>query len=285
MSVTRNDAGEVRLAWRLILVILLYVAVAVLLRIIPVALLTASWTRDGMTRANALERASAFISEDPVYSTAIGVLSGLMGFLIVWFMVRVIEGSGFSWKAVRLDWRGSSLPAMILGALLALLLFGATVLTGSVLGPPGSSLESPVLRVCIPVFLQKLVLYIAMGFGEEVVFRGYVQTRLVDRHRAIWGILIAAVIFVLLHQISYRPSPVIVLSGVMLWTTVGALYHLSKSLYLVCMFHGVTNTLLNTLHSEAGNVSGVVVHALTLLLIILFALARSRGSHIRSNPA
>jgi hypothetical protein len=34
MSVVRNDAGEVRLAWRLILAILLFLAVAVLLRLI-----------------------------------------------------------------------------------------------------------------------------------------------------------------------------------------------------------------------------------------------------------
>jgi membrane protease YdiL (CAAX protease family) len=67
-----------------------------------------------------------------------------------------------------------------------------------------------------------------MGFGEEIVFRGYIQTRLVERYRAIWGILITAMIFVLLHQISYNLSPIIFLSGVMLWTAIGALYYLSK---------------------------------------------------------
>jgi hypothetical protein len=42
---------------------------------------------------------------------------------------------------------------------------------------------------------------------------------------------------------------------------------LSKSLYLVVMFHGVMNTLLNTLYFEVGDISSMVVHALALLLV------------------
>jgi len=92
------------------------------------------------------------------------------------------------------------------------------------------------------------------------------------------------VVFVLLHQISYSLSPVIILSGVMLWTTIGALYYLSKSLYLVVMFHGVMNTLLNTLHFEAGDISNMVVHAIALLLVIVVVLVRSKVSNIRLYP-
>ena len=203
----------------------------------------------------------------------------------MWFLVVVIERSSFTWKAVGLDWRSNSLPAILLGAILALLLFIASILTGHVRGLSRSSLNTPMMGVSIPIFIQKLVLYLGMGFGEEVVFRGYVQTRLVKRYRAIWGVLAAAVIFTLLHQISYRLSPVTILSGVMLWTTMGALYLLSKSLYLVGMFHGMMNTLLNTLHFEVGDISSMVVHAFALLLVIVFAVVRPRVSGRRSNPA
>jgi membrane protease YdiL (CAAX protease family) len=285
MSVVRNDTGEVRLAWRLILGILLYVAVAVLLRLIPIGLYTASLVRSGMTRGDALERANTIIDQDPVCSTAIGTLSALMGLLIVWFLVVAIERSSFTWKTVGLDWRSNSLLTILLGAVLALLLFIASILTEHVRGLADSSLTFPVMDVSIPIFIQKLVLYLGMGFSEEIVFRGYVQTRLVKRYRAIWGVLAAAAIFTLLHQISYRLSPVTILSGVMLWTTMGALYLLSKSLYLVGMFHGVMNTLLNTLHFEVGDINSMVVHAFALLLVIVFAVVRPRVSGSRSNPA
>ena len=285
MSVIRNDTGEVRLAWRLLLVILLYVAVAVLLRFIPTRLFTASLVRDGMTQESALERASAIILEDPVWSTVIGTLNGLTGLLIVWFLVHVVERSTSTWKAVGLDWRGNSPLLILLGTLLALLVFIAYMFVGYLLGTSGSSLNTLLTGVSIAIFFQKFILYIAMGFGEEVVFRGYVQTRLVARCGVIWGVLVTAIVFTLLHQIAYRLSPVTALSGTMLWITIGALYHFSKSLYLVGMFHGVMNTLLNTLSSEVTDSSGMVVHALALFILIVVACLGARLHDLRSNPA
>lgn len=280
MTVIRNDTGEVRLVWRLILIILFYLAAAVLLRLIPVSLYTAVLVNDGMVLRNALEKAGSIILEDPAWNTAIGVLSGLIGFLIVWFLISVVEKSNFTWKTIGLDWRNNSLLLILLGAILALLLFAAHFLIGTILGSNGSSLSVLIKSVSIPFFFQNFVLYLTMGFGEEVVFRGYVQTRLVERYRAIWGIFFTAVVFVLLHQISYRLSPIIILSGVMLWTTIGALYHLSKSLHLVVIFHGLMNTLQNPLNLEVGDISSVMVHALALFLVIVYVLFRARVSGI-----
>jgi membrane protease YdiL (CAAX protease family) len=122
-----------------------------------------------------------------------------------------------------------------------------------------------------------------MAFGEEIVFRGYVQTRLVERYRAIWGILITALVFVLLHQISYSLSPILILSGVLLWTSVGVIYYLSESLYLVVIFHGLMNALINTLNLEFGDIGGLILHAFALSLVIVVAFVRSIGSGIRPN--
>ncbi len=283
MPVIRNDTGEIRLVWRLILIILLYVAAAVLLRLVPISLYSAVLVNDGMTLGNALEKAKSIILEDPIWYTAIAVLSGLSGLLIVWFLVREIEKSSFTWKKVGLDWRSNSLLIILLGALFALFLFVASILTRYILGSNGSSLNVFMNDVSIPIFFQNFILYLAMGFGEEIVFRGYVQTRLVERHRAIWGILITAVVFVLLHQVTYSLSPILILSGVMLWTTVGILYHLSKSLYFVVIFHGLMNALFNTFDFEFGDIVSLIVHAIALLLVFVVAFFRSRGSGIRLN--
>jgi hypothetical protein len=70
----------------------------------------------------------------------------------------------------------------------------------------------------------------------------------------------------------------------MLWTTIGVIYHLSKSLYLVSVFHGTMNTLLNTLHFEVDDISSLAMHALVLCLVIVVALVKMRGSGIRSSP-
>lgn len=203
MPIIRNDTGEVRVAWKVILIILLFLAVQVLLRFIPISLLTAYLSRGGLTHTNALESATIIVSEDPVYSTVIGILVGFMGFLIVWLMVRVVEKSRFTWKTVGLDWKRNSPLVILIGAVLAVLLIFASILTGSALSTTGFSMVFPNMSVSAQVFFQKFVLFLGMGFGEEIVFRGYIQTRLVERYRAFWGILITAIVFVLLHQISY----------------------------------------------------------------------------------
>ncbi|NIR02100.1 MAG: CPBP family intramembrane metalloprotease, partial [Gemmatimonadales bacterium] len=60
--------------------------------------------------------------------------------------------------------------------------------------------------------LQVLVLWIAMGFGEEIVYRGYVQTKLVERQGAVLGVLLASIIFTVVH-LAVRPlTPLALLS-------------------------------------------------------------------------
>ena len=183
-----------------------------------------------------------------------------------------------------LDWRRNSLSVLAYGVLLALLLYVADMVIGQAFGYSIPSLNIILAGISIPIFIQKFVLYLAMGFGEEVVFRGYLQTRLVERYGALWGILIASVTFTLVHIGFISLSFVTIISGVMLWVSIGTLYHWTKSLYLVGMFHGMANTLLNTLHFEGTEVGGLIVHAMALLLVITVAFRRSRASRVRSNP-
>lgn len=284
MSIIRYSTGQVRLVWRLLIVISLVVAIAVLLRFIPICLYTASLTNSGVTKGDALARAKAMVFEDAVWSTGIGILNGLMSLPLVWFVIGVIERRNFTWKTVGLDWRRNSLSALVCGALLALVLYVADKVVGLAFGASIPSLNTILAGLSIPIFIQTFVLYLAMGFGEELVFRGYVQTRLVERYGVLWGVLVASVMFTLLHM-GFRPlSPVTIISGVVLWAAVGALYHWSRSLYLVGMFHAMANTLMNTLHLEGIDTGGLLVHAAALLLVVVLALRKSTASSVSSNP-
>jgi len=72
---------------------------------------------------------------------------------------------------------------------------------------------------------------------------------------------------------------------IILWAGVGALYHWSRSLYLVGMFHGVANILLNTFPFEGSDAAGLIVHVLALLLIVVVGLYRAKSSRITSDLA
>jgi membrane protease YdiL (CAAX protease family) len=281
----RTSTGEYRTIWRVIFIILLFLVMQVLVRLIPISLLTVFLVKSGVTHTSAVESARTIVFEDPVWTTLIGLIIGLMGFLIVWFLVHIVEKSDFSLKTIGLDWRRNS-PSMILwGALLAVVLFIAYMILACFLGSPNSSVSMLLRGVSFTVFLQKFILFMAMGLSEEVIFRAYVQTRLVSRIGVIWGVLVTALVFTLLHQLSYQLSPITILSGVLLWTTFGSLYFLSKSLYLVGMFHGIMNTLLNTLNLEAGDVAMLIVHALALLVLIVFIRIYKRPVENFSNPS
>ena len=284
MSIIRYRTGEVRFVWRILIILLLTVAIAVILRFIPISIYTTVLVSDGIAEANALASAKATVFEDPFWSTVIGILNGLMSLLLVWFMIKVIERNRFEWKTVGLDWRNNSLSLLGAGALLALLLYASDRLVGHAFGSSIPSLNIMLAGLSFPIVFQKFVLYLAMGFGEEVVFRGYVQTRLVEHYGAIWGILIASITFTLMHLGFTSLSLVSIISGVLLWVTIGTLYHLSKSLYLVGMFHGVANTLINTLHIESNEIGGLLVNALALLLVVIFAFRRARSSAVSPNP-
>ena len=281
----KMPTGEYRLVWRLVLIILLFVAMQVLVRLIPIGLLTVFMVKSGIAQSSAVESARTIVFDNPFWSTVIGVLVALLGFLIVWLLVHLVEKSEFTSKAIGLDWRRNS-PYMILwGALLAFILFIAYTLLAHFFGSPNASVSTLLRGVRFTGFLQKFILFMAMGFSEEVVFRAYIQTRLVSRIGVIWGVLCTALVFTLLHQLSYQLSPITILSGVLLWTTFGALYYLSKSLYLVGVFHGMMNTLLNTVSIAVGNIPILIVHALALLALIIFARLNKRLMGDISDPA
>jgi len=48
--------------------------------------------------------------------------------------------------------------------------------------------------------------------------------------------------------------------------------------------HALLNTLMNTWDFEFGDASSMIVYALTLVLVLVVALVRSRGSGMRPNP-
>ena len=179
MSVTKYHTGEVRLVWRVLIAVSVCVAAAFLLRFIPIFLYTALQTSRGVDRQDALETAKAIVFEHRIWSTAIGIINALVNLSLVWFMIRVVEKGPFAWNDVGLHWRRYSLLSLAFGALLAIVMYVAGIVTDRVLGYSIPTIETIFAGLTISAVVRNLALYIPMGFGEEVLFRGYVQTRLI----------------------------------------------------------------------------------------------------------
>jgi hypothetical protein len=123
MSIVKYRTGQVRIAWRVTIGVVAYVAVAFLLRFIPIFVGTVFQAGRGIDRQDALAAAKTLVFEHPIWSTAIGIVNGLMSLVLVWFLIRAIEKRAFAWKDVGLDWRRNSPVSAAFGLLLALLTF------------------------------------------------------------------------------------------------------------------------------------------------------------------
>lgn len=153
----------------------------------------------------------------------------------------VIAGGFFLWAldAKLPDANIGMLQAIALGALLAMatfLLFALLYIFG---GKFAASLLSDLHRVSW-IFKGYSWVHISCvaalaGIGEELLFRGFLQTWLNSHIPIVWAILLASLIFGLLHYLSHAYFICTVVMSIAL----GVGYYLTDSLLMVIVWHGV----------------------------------------------
>jgi membrane protease YdiL (CAAX protease family) len=111
---------------------------------------------------------------------------------------------------------------------------------------------------------------------EELIFRGYIQTRLVQRHGPLLGILIASLFFGIFHM-DVMQGGFAVLLGLFL----GTLTHRARSLYPAIVCHVAVNALSTVATAagvgEADHWVALSIASGALLPVSLFFLYRMRG--------
>lgn len=92
----------------------------------------------------------------------------------------------------------------------------------------------------LPIFLKSNIVDLAIisllaGVGEELFFRGWMQTVLAERSGVWVGILAASLIFGLLHYLSITYAIYAFATGIYL----GVIYYVFGNLYIVMAIHAV----------------------------------------------
>ena len=92
----------------------------------------------------------------------------------------------------------------------------------------------------LPIFLNSNIVDLAIisllaGVGEELFFRGWMQTVLAERSGVWVGILAASLIFGLLHYLSITYAIYALATGIYL----GVIYYVFGNLYIVMAIHAV----------------------------------------------
>ncbi|MFW6249521.1 MAG: CPBP family intramembrane glutamic endopeptidase [Alkalispirochaetaceae bacterium] len=172
-----------------------------------------------------MQRPGRLLALAGAFELSLGVLAFVLGAIVGLF------------PAERLRFHGAAIRAGLLATVPLLLLF---LLFLRLQITPVVRIRRLLYRLLTPVVPEltpvvALLLGLAAGVGEELLFRGFLQEVLVRLVGLTPGILLGAVIFGLLHSV----TPFYALYAALLGCFLGLLYHLSGSLVAPIIAHSL----------------------------------------------
>jgi len=276
--VIKNKSGEVRLIWRLALLVLPFLIIAYLLRLIPIRIQIGILINQGIPVAFAESRARTLFMEDPVASSIIGIIQGLTWYLLVFIIINWVEKGSLTLSSFGLAAKGNSLRLISFGVLLGLVMYLGYLGVGTLFEE--NSLVWSLKKLGILPFLLIFFNLLINGFGEETAFRAYFQTRLVNRHGLWLGIALASITFILLHLIIYPFTGMVIVAGIFLAGFFGILYIWTGSVIMVGIMHTIFNLAPRVLGNWPSDLSLLIVNALAFLLAAVLFSRKNRQTSL-----
>lgn len=198
--ILKTTDGDLRWGWKVLILIAGTILFGGILNTLLMIALTMLASSQGLAQGQAMEQASN-VSGEFIPQVVLSVLQlGFMVFLVRWLVVKV-EKQPFDLVQLGLA-KIQRAKDLVLGIALALglslLTIGLGLATGSLkyLGL-GFDLFGSNQVFC--TLLLAAVLAIASGFGEELAFRGYLQSRIARRYSPWLAVVIVAALFALSH--------------------------------------------------------------------------------------
>ncbi|MHA1996179.1 MAG: CPBP family intramembrane glutamic endopeptidase [Candidatus Hodarchaeales archaeon] len=239
----KTPTGDIRLFW-VFIIIPVYLLVAIIVnRIIFIIIQTQIFLAEGYQQTIAVEFAQSEMMSLEAQAI-LGAFDTLLMVFLVYLLIKKIEKREFRWSSLGLDLRTSSIFYFILGSFLGFLFIiitrGISVITGTI------QIQSLRLEEFFSQSNVKFMIYfyiwaIFNGFWQEIVFRGFLQTRVVEKYNPIVGIPAVTIYFILVHFIDRELTLSWVIAGSLLFILISVIFHITKSLFLVGAIHGSIN--------------------------------------------
>jgi uncharacterized protein len=251
-----------------------FLLAAYLLRYVPIRIQTGILIGRGLTEDVALSQASYMFLEGPIGASVIGILQGLLWYVLVCILVRSIEKRACNLKVFGFSRNGNSLVLVALGFLFGLIKYFSYFAVGSVFGQSSFRWSSEKSSIFLLVLVSLDML--ANGFGEEAAFRAYWQRLIVDRHGLWVGIILASASFVLLHLLIARFTVMALLASIMLAGLYGILYIWTESIFFVASMHTIFNLASRIFGQWPSDISLVIINSFVLIGVIIMYLRIGR---------
>ena len=168
---------------------------------------------------------------------------GFLLWIVRWLVIRV-ERHPFELSQlglVSLDRSKHILLGIALAVTLSPLTIGVGFATGS-LKYLGNGFDLFGTAQVFVTVLLAVVLALASGFGEEIAFRGYLQTRIMQRYNSSVAVVIVAVLFALSHPVNTVANPLLYLgTAILVGILFGTVFVRTGSLWTGIALHIVWN--------------------------------------------
>lgn len=151
------------------------------------------------------------------------------------FGLLLMGGSEAVWSHFNFSWSATAYAFLLCLPMLAVLYFTVRSKWTTL-----SRFRNEIDQNIVPIFanyrpVDFALIALLAGVGEEIFFRGWLQSALSAKFGVVLGILTASLIFGLAHYLSFTYAIYAGLTGVYL----GMIYYVTGSLYIVMTIHAV----------------------------------------------
>jgi uncharacterized protein len=239
----KTSTGDLRWGWKTAILVIGTILFGVIIGAVLISILAVGYLSQGLDQTQAMEKAN-IVSGGFTAQAVLSVLQlAFMLWLVRWLITR-IEKQEFDWSVLGLVNTERS-KYIGQGALLAVLLSWLTIGIGLFVGTltflgNGFQLFAP--AQVVRTLVLSLVLALASGFGEEIAFRGYLQTRIAQRYSPAAAVFIVALLFALSHPFSTGIHPLLYLAtAILVGILLGTVFLQTGSLWMSIALHTIWN--------------------------------------------
>jgi membrane protease YdiL (CAAX protease family) len=210
-----------------------------------ITVLTIGLASQGLSQEQSLMEATVASGS---FATLVFLSTIQLGFLL-WLvrgLITKFERKPFSWSMLGLSRKDRSKnvsPGIVLAVAISLSTIGIGYFAGTLeYFGNGLDLFGP-SQTSITILLGA-VLALASGVGEEVAFRGYLQSRIAQRYSPAVAVVVVAVVFALSHPVGDVSYPLLYfVTAVLVGILFGTLFVRTGSLWMGVALHTVWNYL------------------------------------------
>ncbi len=259
LALINDESGKVYVLFKIALIFTAFLVSALIVQetfSVAVSLYYSATVDDVRQSA---ELADAFLSS--IWAKAgITIAQNIVLILIAYLCYTRVDGKKSAVKGFGLKLKGDSIKlfcsGMLINAFFVLSFVSITILTGHMDILSVGLLHNPVSSIVLSIGLM-LVVAMFIGFGEEILFRGYIQSELMGKFGAPAAIAIASFVFIAAHIFKLQ-LPLYYVSIYVVALLLGYLFFVTKSLYASIGFHFLEDFMVFQIFVSGEPVTGIV---------------------------